>query len=100
MAPDGPFADSTVSGPRAEPAPGGRRGRLRRDRERCILAGVAAGVAGFCDVDVAVVRLALVVLTVCGGLAVPLYVAGWLLIPEEGSERSLLEELLARGRSR
>jgi hypothetical protein len=31
---------------------------------------------------------------------VPLYLAGWLLIPEEGSEESVAEELLERERNR
>jgi hypothetical protein len=35
-----------------------------------------------------------------GGLAVPLYLAGWLLIPEEGAGTSVAEELLAHERSR
>ena len=35
-----------------------------------------------------------------GGLAVPLYLAGWLLIPEEGSDTSVAEDLLARERAR
>ena len=43
---------------------------------------------------------AFVVLSFLGGLAIPLYLAGWLLIPEEGAELSVAEELLARERSR
>jgi hypothetical protein len=35
-----------------------------------------------------------------GGLAVPLYLAGWLMIPEEGAEFSVAEELIARERAR
>ena len=40
------------------------------------------------------------VLALLGGLAVPLYLAGWLLIPEEESRPSVAEELLARERAR
>jgi phage shock protein PspC (stress-responsive transcriptional regulator) len=40
--------------------------------------------------------VAFAALALLGGVAVPLYLAGWLLIPEEGAERSLGEELLAR----
>jgi len=29
-----------------------------------------------------------------GGAGVPLYLAGWLLIPEEGAEQSLASELI------
>ena len=41
-----------------------------------------------------------VALALLGGLAVPLYLAGWLLIPEEGTDVSVAEELLARERAR
>ena len=34
-----------------------------------------------------------------GGLAVPLYAAGWLLIPDEESDLSVAEEFLARERA-
>jgi phage shock protein PspC (stress-responsive transcriptional regulator) len=65
-----------------------------------MLAGVAAGLADYFDIDPTLVRVGFVVLSLMGGLAVPLYLAGWLLIPEEGTEVSVGEELLARERSR
>ena len=65
-----------------------------------MLAGVAAGLAEYFDVDPTLVRIGFVALSLLGGLAVPLYLAGWLLIPEEGSDESVAEELLARERSR
>jgi phage shock protein PspC (stress-responsive transcriptional regulator) len=65
-----------------------------------MLAGVAAGIAEHFDLDPTLVRIGLVVLGLMGGLAVPLYVAGWLLIPEEGSSVSLADELLHRARLR
>jgi phage shock protein PspC (stress-responsive transcriptional regulator) len=65
-----------------------------------MLAGVAVGLADYFDVDTTVVRAGFVVLSFLGGLALPLYLAGWLLIPEEGAELSVAEELLARERSR
>jgi phage shock protein PspC (stress-responsive transcriptional regulator) len=63
-----------------------------------MVAGVASGLADYFDVDPTLVRIGFVVLTLMGGLAVPLYVAGWLLIPEEGAELSMAEDLLARER--
>jgi len=51
-----------------------------------MLAGVAAGVADYFEVDATLVRIGFVALTLLGGAGVPLYVAAWLLIPEEGSE--------------
>jgi phage shock protein PspC (stress-responsive transcriptional regulator) len=59
-----------------------------------MLAGVAAGVADYLGVDVTIVRIVLAVLTVMGGAGVPLYLAGWLLIPDEGAEQSLASELI------
>jgi phage shock protein PspC (stress-responsive transcriptional regulator) len=45
-------------------------------------------------IDVMIVRIAIVVLCLVGGAGVPLYLAGWLLIPEQGSEWSIASELL------
>ena len=59
-----------------------------------MVAGVAAGVARYLVVDVTVVRIILAVLTVVGGAGVPLYLAGWLLIPDEGATQSIASELI------
>lgn len=76
-----------------------RLGRLHRCREGRMLAGVAAGLAEFFDVDPTLVRVGFVALALLGGLAVPLYLAAWLLIPEADTDVSLAEELLARERA-
>jgi phage shock protein C len=65
-----------------------------------MLAGVAAGIANYLDVDVTLVRIVLAVLTVAGGAGVPIYLAGWLLIPEEGASQSIASELIGSRRSR
>ncbi|MGO9583096.1 MAG: PspC domain-containing protein [Acidimicrobiales bacterium] len=70
------------------------QGLLRRSRDGAMLAGVAAGLADYFDVDVTLVRIGLVALTLLGGAGVPLYVAAWLLIPEEGSEVAIAGEIL------
>ena len=67
---------------------------LYRAREGHILGGVAAGVPRYFDLDVSVVRIAFVVLALLGGAGIPLYLAGWLLIPEEGTGRTVLADLL------
>jgi phage shock protein PspC (stress-responsive transcriptional regulator) len=74
--------------------------RLHRGGEHRMLAGVAVGLADYFDIDPTLVRIGFVALTFLGGLAVPLYLAGWLLIPEEGSDTSVAEDLLARERAR
>ncbi|HUZ51534.1 MAG TPA: PspC domain-containing protein [Streptosporangiaceae bacterium] len=68
---------------------------LRRPADGRMLAGVAAGIARYLDVDVNIVRIVFVVLACLGGAALPLYVAGWLLIPEEGAEQSIASELIS-----
>lgn len=59
-----------------------------------MLAGVAAGIAQYLGVDVNVVRIVLAVLTFAGGAGVPIYVAGWLLIPDEGASQSVASQLI------
>jgi phage shock protein PspC (stress-responsive transcriptional regulator) len=67
-----------------------------------MLAGVASGVARYFDVDVTIVRIVFAVLAVMGGAGIPLYLAGWLLIPDEDAEQSIastfIQSLQARSR--
>ena len=58
--------------------------RTTGDRRR--VAGVAGGLARHLDVDPLIVRVAFVVLTFFGGAGLLLYVACWLLVPEDGSD--------------
>jgi len=75
------------------------RPELRRRREGKILGGVTTGLSEYLDIDLSVVRIALVVLGVMGGIAVPLYVAAWLLVPEEGEDSAIADDLLAHIRA-
>ena len=68
---------------------------LRRPVNDRMIAGVASGVARYLGVDTNIVRIAFVVLAFVGGAALPLYVAGWLLIPEDGAEQSIAGELFS-----
>jgi phage shock protein PspC (stress-responsive transcriptional regulator) len=67
---------------------------LYRPVDDRMLAGVASGLARFLGVDVMLVRIALVVLCFVAGVGVPLYLASWLLIPEQGAEQSIAAEFL------
>jgi phage shock protein PspC (stress-responsive transcriptional regulator) len=67
---------------------------LRRPVEGRMLAGVAAGAARSLGVDPVIVRIALLVLVFAGGAGVPLYLAGWLLIPDEASGQSVAAQLI------
>src|SRR6266480_3296165 len=73
---------------------------LRRPVQDSVVAGVAAGLARYLGVDVMIIRLAFVVLTIVGGAGIPLYLAGLLLIPEEGSDQSIASSLIESLRSR
>ncbi len=80
--------------------PDGQEPRLHRGARGRMVAGVASGLADYFDVDPTIVRIGFVALAFVGGLAVPLYLAGWLLIPDEDTDLSVAEELLARERAR
>jgi phage shock protein PspC (stress-responsive transcriptional regulator) len=67
---------------------------LQRSPHARLIAGVASGLADYFDIDVAIVRVVLVALAIMGGIGVPLYLAAWLLIPEEGSEETVADTLL------
>jgi phage shock protein PspC (stress-responsive transcriptional regulator) len=58
-----------------------------------MLAGVAAGAADYLGVDPTIIRIALAVLAVAGP-GVPLYLAGWLLIPDEGARQSVAADVI------
>lgn len=73
---------------------------LRRPVQGRVLAGVAAGLARYLSVDATIIRIAFVVLMIVGGAGIPLYLAGLLLIPEEGSDQSIASSLIESMRSR
>jgi phage shock protein PspC (stress-responsive transcriptional regulator) len=60
--------------------------RIRRSRPDRKVAGVAGGLGRHLDIDPVIVRVAFVVLTFFGGVGLLLYVALWLLLPEDGSD--------------
>jgi phage shock protein PspC (stress-responsive transcriptional regulator) len=59
---------------------------LERPTEGRVVAGVCAGLAGRLDLDVSLLRLAAVLLALASGIGVILYLAGWLMIPQQGLE--------------
>src|ERR1700735_153385 len=79
--------------------PDGHEPRLHRGGHGRMVAGVASGLADYFDVDPTIVRVGFVALAFVGGLGVPLYLAAWLLIPDEDTDLSVAEELLARERA-
>ena len=63
---------------------------LHRSRSHRVVAGVARGIADRFGVAPWVVRAGFIVLVFAAGVGALLYLAGWLLIPEEGTDRSVL----------
>jgi phage shock protein C len=72
---------------------------LCRSTDDRMIAGVASGIARSFDVDVTVVRISIAVLSVFGGAGIALYIAGWLLMPEAGSDQSIASRLARKGRA-
>lgn len=68
--------------------------RLSRPLDDRLVVGVAAGLARYLDLDVTVVRIGFVVLALVGGLGVPLYLVGYLLMPADGSATTVASDLL------
>ena len=74
--------------------------QLRRSADDKMLAGVAGGIAQYLDVDVTLVRVIIAALALLNGVGVALYIAAWLLIPEEGEDQSLAAAWIAGRRNR
>ena len=74
--------------------------RLTRPREDRWLGGVAAGLGAYFDLSPTIYRIAFVALALAGGTGVLLYIAAWLVIPEEGAEDSIAGVELKKHRDR
>lgn len=69
--------------------------RLSRAREGRMITGVCAGAGKYFGVDPTIVRIVLAVLTLLtSGAGILLYVAATLIIPEEGKETSIAQDLI------
>ncbi|WP_119726823.1 PspC domain-containing protein [Thermomonospora amylolytica] len=72
--------------------------KLRRTSEGRMLAGVCSGIGEYTGVDANIIRLLLGAFTLFGGSGVILYVLGWVLIPEAGSDVSIAQDLIDKNR--
>jgi len=61
--------------------------QLRGSGDDKMLAGVAGGMVRYLNADVTLVRVIIAALVLFTGAGVALYVAAWLLIPEDGVDR-------------
>ncbi|WP_051467512.1 PspC domain-containing protein [Actinomadura oligospora] len=72
--------------------------QLRRTRDGKMIAGVCSGVGRYLGVDPNLVRLGLGVFTLFGGAGLALYIIGWLVMPEDGAESSVAEDLFQKAK--
>ena len=70
--------------------------RLTRSREDRVLTGVSGGLGRHLGINAWWIRLAFLVLTFFGGFGLLVYVAAWLLIPDEGQDDPIISQWLGR----
>lgn len=71
---------------------------VRRSVSDRKLSGLAGGIARMWNVDPVLVRVAFCILALSGGLGVVLYLSGWLMIPSEDRESSVLDDAVPQTR--
>jgi len=69
--------------------------QLRRSADDRMLAGVAGGIARYLGADVTLVRVIIAALALFTGAGVALYIAAWLLIPEDGEDQPVAATWIA-----
>ena len=74
--------------------------RLERSSSDRMLAGVCGGLGRYFELNPTVFRVGFVVLTLLGGAGVLVYLAAALVMPGEGRERSLAEQVLVERKER
>lgn len=71
--------------------------RLVRPRNGRLVAGVCSGIAEYFGIDATLVRLIFVAVSVItAGVGALIYLAGWIVIPEEGEGTSIAENLIKK----
>jgi signal transduction histidine kinase len=70
--------------------------QLRRDNDRGVIAGVAAGLARRVGVDPIIVRVGFIAASFAGGFGFALYLLGWALIPGEDGTRVPVERIAGK----
>jgi phage shock protein C len=63
------------------------------------VAGVCAGLGEYFKVDANVIRLVFAALTIAGALGIVLYLAAWVILPEEGEDTSIAQAWISKSRS-
>ena len=84
----------TIRTPGAEPR------RLSRARDGRWLGGVASGLGRYFDLNPMIYRIGFIALALAGGTGILLYVAAWLVLPDEGVEDSIAADAIKNHRER
>jgi phage shock protein C len=93
-APDGP---ARQSGMMAYMSDVNGTKKLIRTRDGRIVAGVCSGIGSYLGVDANVIRLVFALITVfTAGFGILLYLAAWVVIPEEGEPTSIAEKMIKK----
>ena len=71
-------------------------GSMVRPQDGRVIAGVALAVANRLGMSPGAVRLVWFIALFFGGIGLLLYIAGWVLIPEEGTTQSIAEGAVGR----
>ena len=72
--------------------------QLIRPREGRMVAGVCAGLGDYFGMDANLVRLIFAAISIFGGAGVLVYLVAWLVVPEEGEDRSIADSYLNKKR--
>ena len=91
----GEFDDEEAGKTHAEAEDAAPR-RLFRDTNHAMIAGVAAGLANYLNIDATIIRILFIVFTFFGGSGVLVYLILWLIVPEA---RTSSERLQMRGKA-
>lgn len=68
--------------------------KLVRKTDDKMIAGVASGIADYFGVDVTLIRVLFVVTAIFGGFGLVVYIVMWILVPEEGSGRAMIDNMI------
>src|SRR5713226_3667273 len=72
--------------------------KLIRPREGRMVAGVCAGLGDYFGIDANIVRAILAGLVLFGGFGALIDVVAWAVVPEEGEDTSIVENLINKNR--
>ncbi|GGO60682.1 PspC domain-containing protein [Nonomuraea cavernae] len=69
---------------------------LRRTHNGRIIAGVCSGIGDYVGIDANLIRIGLAIATLFGGVGIGVYAIAWLLLPEEGKDTSIVQDLISK----